>query len=101
MDAREWSRAGGQRARPTCDECERAEAGEGGDVHLHVVQRLAEVEDGEQPVAEAAVALLLVEHHAVAEGELRVLGPSPVGVKETGVMTSHFGDRTLFVGPIA
>lgn len=61
-----------------CDEGERAQAGEGGDVHLHVVQRLAEVQDGEQPVAEAPVALLLVQDHAVAERELGVLGPRPI-----------------------
>lgn len=57
----------------TCDDDEGGKAGEGGDVDTHAVQALGELEDGVDPLSEAAHALLPVQHHPVAEDEFPFL----------------------------
>lgn len=54
----------------TCDDDQRCETGEGGNVQFHPVQGLRELQDGVDPVAEAPDALHFVQHGAIAEDEL-------------------------------
>lgn len=54
----------------TCDDDQRCETGEGGNVKFHAMKGLRKVQDRVNPVPEAPDTLHFVQHGAIAEDEL-------------------------------
>ena len=58
----------------TCDDDKCCETGKGGHIQIHTMEVLREIHDGVYPVPKTADALHAMEHRAVAEDQLTLLG---------------------------